>query len=162
QDKWTNLTKEVYGDGTADKSARRVAIVLDNQVVSAPSIESVISGDAVISGQFSRDDVVTLSQQLRYGSLPLAFKIQSSEAVTPTMVSAQLKMGLVAGGIGLVLVILYCLFYYRALGFVVIASLAVSGTIVYGALVQLGRMNGYTLSLAGIAGFIVAIGITAD
>jgi preprotein translocase subunit SecD len=162
QDKWTNLTKEVYGNGTADKSARRVAIVLDNQVVSAPSIDNVIPGDAIIYGSFSRDDVVTLSQQLKYGSLPLAFTIQSYEDVTPTLGTQQLKMGLLAGGIGLALVILYCLFYYRALGFVVIASLAASGTIVYGALVQLGRMNGYTLSLAGIAGFIVAIGITAD
>jgi preprotein translocase subunit SecD len=162
QDKWTNLTKEVYGDGSADKSARRVAIVLDNQVVSAPSIDNVIPGDAIIYGSFSRDDVVTLSQQLKYGSLPLAFKIQSFEDVTPTLGTQQMKMGLLAGGIGLALVILYCLFYYRALGFVVIASLAVSGTIVYGSLVQLGRMNGYTLSLAGIAGFIVAIGITAD
>jgi preprotein translocase subunit SecD len=162
QDKWTNLTKEVYGDGSADKSARRVAIVLDNKVVSAPSIDGVISGDAIIYGSFSRDDVVTLSQQLKYGSLPLAFKIQSFEDVTPTLGTQQMKMGLLAGGIGLVLVILYCLFYYRALGFVVIASLGVSGVIVYGALVQLGRMNGYTLSLAGIAGFIVAIGITAD
>jgi preprotein translocase subunit SecD len=162
QDKWTNLTKEVYGDGSADKSARRVAIVLDKQVVSAPSIDGVISGDAIIYGSFSRDDVVTLSQQLKYGSLPLAFNIQSYEDVTPTLGTQQLKMGLLAGGIGLALVVLYCLFYYRALGFVVIASLATSGVIVYGALVQLGRMNGYTLSLAGIAGFIVAIGITAD
>jgi preprotein translocase subunit SecD len=162
QDKWTNLTKEVYGDGSADKSARRVAIVLDKQVVSAPSIDGVISGDAIIYGSFSRDDVVTLSQQLKYGSLPLAFGIQSYEDVTPTLGTQQLKMGLLAGGIGLALVILYCLFYYRALGFVVIASLAASGVIVYGSLVQLGRMNGYTLSLAGIAGFIVAIGITAD
>ncbi len=162
QDKWTNLTKEVYGDGSADKSARRVAIVLDNQVVSAPSIDNVIPGDAIIYGSFSRDDVVTLSQQLKYGSLPLAFSIQSFEDVTPTLGTQQMKMGLLAGGIGLALVVLYCLFYYRALGFVVIASLAASGVIVYGALVQLGRMNGYTLSLAGIAGFIVAIGITAD
>jgi preprotein translocase subunit SecD len=162
QDKWTNLTREVYGDGKADKSERRVAIVLDNQVVSAPSIDNVISGDAIIYGSFSRQDVVTLSQQLKYGSLPLAFKTQSFEDVTPTLGTQQMKMGLLAGAIGLALVIAYCLFYYRVLGFVVIASLVVSGSLVYGSLVQLGRMNGYTLSLAGIAGFIVAIGITAD
>jgi preprotein translocase subunit SecD len=73
-----------------------------------------------------------------------------------------MKMGLLAGAIGLALVILYCLFYYRALGLAVIASLAVSGALVYASLVLLGRQVGYTLSLAGIAGFIVAIGITAD
>jgi preprotein translocase subunit SecD len=162
QDRWTNLTKEVFGNGSADKSAREVAIVLDNQVVSAPSIDAVIQGDAIIYGQFSRDDVVTLSQQLKYGSLPLTFAIQSFENVTPTLGTQQMVMGLIAGGIGLVLVILYCLFYYRGLGLVVIASLLVSGITVYGALVLLGRTTGYTLSLAGIAGFIVAIGITAD
>jgi preprotein translocase subunit SecD len=162
QDKWTNLTKEVYGTGAADKSQRRVAIVLDNQVVSAPSIEAVMTGDAIIYGQFTRADVVTLSQQLKYGSLPLSFKIESFEDVTPTLGIQQMKMGLLAGAIGLALVVLYCLFYYRALGLVVILSLLASGALVYGSLVLLGRLNGYTLSLAGIAGFIVAIGITAD
>jgi preprotein translocase subunit SecD len=162
QDKWTNLTREVYGDGKADKNDRRVAIVLDNSVVSAPSIDSVITGDAIIFGQFTRDDVVTLSQQLKYGSLPLAFKVESLYDVTPTLGSAQMKAGLLAGAIGLFLVVLYCLFYYRALGLVVIASLAVSGLLVYGSLVMLGRIIDYSLTLAGIAGFIVAIGITAD
>jgi preprotein translocase subunit SecD len=162
QDKWTNLTKEVYGNGSADKSAREVAIVLDNQVVSAPSIDAVITGDAIIYGQFSRNDVVTLSQQLKFGSLPLSFKVESFEDVTPTLGTHQMQMGLLAGAIGLALVILYCLLYYRALGLVVIASLVVSGALVYSSLVLLGRYNGYTLSLAGIAGFIVAIGITAD
>ncbi|MGC9668553.1 protein translocase subunit SecD [Planosporangium sp. 12N6] len=162
QDKWTNLSKEVYGNGSADKSQRQVAIVLDNQVVSAPSIEGVMTGDATIYGQFSRDDVQTLSQQLKYGSLPLSFKIESFDDVTPTLGIQQMKMGLLAGAIGIALVILYCLFYYRALGLVVILSLLVSGAIVFASLVMLGRTQGYTLSLAGIAGFIVAIGITAD
>jgi preprotein translocase subunit SecD len=162
QDKWTNLSKEVYGTGTADKSQRQVAIVLDNQVVSAPSIEGVMTGDATIYGQFTQSDVVTLSQQLKFGSLPLAFKIQSFDNITPTLGVEQMKMGLLAGAIGLALVVLYCLFYYRALGFVVILSLLASGALVFASLVLLGRYQGYTLSLAGIAGFIVAIGITAD
>jgi preprotein translocase subunit SecD len=158
QDKWTNLTREVYGDGSADKQNRRVAIVLDNTVVSDPSIDGVITGDAIIFGQFTREQVVTLSQQLKYGSLPLTFKVESLYDVTPTLGTA----GLIAGGIGLLLVIIYCLFYYRALGFVVVLSLGVSGALIYGALVLLGRWIDYSLSLAGIAGFIVAIGITAD
>jgi preprotein translocase subunit SecD len=161
-DKWAKLTKEVYGTGATDKSQRQVAIVLDNQVVSAPSIEGVMTGDATIYGQFSRTDVQTLSQQLKYGSLPLSFKIDSFDTVTPTLGVQQMKMGLLAGAIGIALVILYCLFYYRALGLVVIASLLVSGALVFASLVLLGRYQGYTLSLAGIAGFIVAIGITAD
>jgi preprotein translocase subunit SecD len=121
-----------------------------------------MSGDAIIYGQFTRDDVVTLSQQLKYGSLPMAFNIESFTNVTATLGIQQMKMGLLAGGIGLALVVLYCLFYYRALGLVVILSLLASGALVFGSLVLLGRFQGYTLSLAGIAGFIVAIGITAD
>jgi len=162
QDKWTNLTREVFGDGSADKTARRVAIVLDNTVVSDPSIDGVITGDAIIFGQFTREQVVTLSQQLKYGSLPLSFKVESLYDVTPTLGSAQMTAGLIAGGIGLLLVIIYCLLYYRVLGFVVVLSLGVSGALIYGALVLLGRWIDYSLSLAGIAGFIVAIGITAD
>ncbi|GAA1818680.1 protein translocase subunit SecD [Planosporangium flavigriseum] len=162
QDKWTNLSKEVFGAGAADKSQRQVAIVLDNQVVSAPSIEGVMTGDAQIYGQFSREDVVTLAQQLKYGSLPLSFAIEDFTTVTPTLGTQQMKMGLLAGAIGVALVILYCLFYYRALGLVVILSLLASGVLVFASLVLLGRFQGYTLSLAGIAGFIVAIGITAD
>jgi preprotein translocase subunit SecD len=131
-------------------------------VVSAPSIEGVMTGDATIYGQFSRADVQTLSQQLKYGSLPLSFKIDSFDEVTPTLGVQQMKMGLLAGAIGLALVVLYCLLYYRALGLVVVASLLVSGALVFASLVLLGRYQSYTLSLAGIAGFIVAIGITAD
>jgi preprotein translocase subunit SecD len=121
-----------------------------------------MTGDAIIYGQFSRADVVTLSQQLKYGSLPLSFKIQDFSGVSATLGLQQMKMGLFAGAIGLALVIMYCLFYYRALGLVVLLSLLASGVLVFASLVLLGRFQGYTLSLAGIAGFIVAIGITAD
>jgi preprotein translocase subunit SecD len=92
----------------------------------------------------------------------LAFNVLTVKTITASLGTQQMVMGLLAGGIGLALVVLYCLFYYRALGLVVVASLLVSGGLVYASLVQLGRINGYTLSLAGIAGFIVAIGITAD
>jgi len=162
QDKWTNLTKEAYGTGADQQAERRVAIVLDNQVISAPAIQAVITGDAQIYGQFTRDQVQTLSQQLKFGALPVAFSMDSFEDVSPTLGVQQMKMGLLAGLIGLALVVLYCLFYYRALGLVVVLSLLVSGALIYASLVLLGRTNGYTLSLAGIAGFIVAIGITAD
>jgi preprotein translocase subunit SecD len=141
----------------------QVAIVLDNEVVSAPQIQSVIVGDAIINGSGINDVTSkTLATQLRYGSLPLNFKEESFQQVTATLGLQQMKYGLLAGAIGLGLVVLYCLFYYRGLGLVVIASLAVSGGIIFAALVLLGRVMGFTLSLAGIAGFIVAIGITAD
>jgi preprotein translocase subunit SecD len=158
QDRWTDLTKEAYNNGAKEA----VAIVLDNEVVSAPSIQGVISGDAEITGSFTKKEAETLRSQLKYGSLPLSFKIQSVDDVTATLGMEAMKGGLLAGAIGLALVIIYCMLYYRALGFVVIASLGVSASIVYGMVVLLGRHLSLSLTLAGIAGFIVAIGITAD
>jgi preprotein translocase subunit SecD len=155
QAKWSNLTKDEVGN--------QVAIVLDNQVVSAPTIQQVINGPAVISGTgITADTAHTLATQLKYGALPLGFTQQTALNVSATLGLQQLKYGLLAGAIGLILVVGYCLVYYRALGLVVIASLIVSGAIVFSSLVLLGRSIGFTLSLAGIAGFIVAIGITAD
>ncbi len=168
QPKWTALTTEATQNGQQSQTGQpaqnaQVAIVLDNQVVSAPQIQSVIVGDAIINGT-GINDVTSkiLATQLKYGSLPLNFKEETYQTVTATLGLQQMEYGLLAGAIGLALVILYCLFYYRGLGLVVIASLAVSGAIIFGALVLLGRYMGFTLSLAGIAGFIVAIGITAD
>jgi len=155
QSKWSNLTAAEVG--------KQVAIVLDNQVVSAPTIQQVINGPAVISGTgITADTAHTLATQLKYGALPLGFVQQTAQIVSATLGLQQLQYGLLAGAIGLALVVIYCLLYYRALGFVVIASLLVSGSIVFASLVLLGRSLGFTLSLAGIAGFIVAIGITAD
>ncbi len=162
-DRWTNLTKEAMDKQKQDGQPHAVAIVLDNTIVSAPNIKDIIVGPAIINGGNINDkSAATLATQLKYGSLPLNFKVENLSTVSPTLGTAQMKAGLLAGLIGLALVVLYCLFYYRALGLVVIASLGVSAAILYGLLVLLGRSLGYTLSLAGIAGFIVAIGITAD
>jgi preprotein translocase subunit SecD len=155
QDKWTKLTQATVN--------KQVAIVLDDQVVSAPTIESVISGDAQISGgNINRTEAKSLAADLKFGALPLSFDTPTAEVVSPTLGSSQLRGGLIAGGIGLLLVILYSLVYYRGLGLVTIASLALSASILYSMVVLLGRWMGFTLSLAGIAGFIVAVGITAD
>ena len=155
QTAWSNLT--------AAEVNNQVAIVLDNQVVSAPVIQQAINGPAVISGSGITDaSSHLLAQQLQFGSLPLSFTKQTGQNVSATLGLQQLRSGLLAGAIGLALVILYCLIYYRALGLVVIASLVASASIVFASLVLLGRSMGFTLSLAGIAGFIVAIGITAD
>ena len=158
QERWTALTKDAYDNG----AQHQVAIVLDNTVVSAPAIQGVITGDAVIRGSFTKQEVQTLSRQLKYGALPLSFSVESVDNVPPTLGLQQMRYGLLAGAIGLALVIVYCFLYYRGLGTVVVASLVVSGALVYGSLVLLGRYNGFTLTLSGIAGFIVAIGITAD
>jgi preprotein translocase subunit SecD len=141
-----------------------VAFTLDGNVISAP-----VNNDAIpegsktqITGSFTQKTAKELADQLKYGALPLSFTAQDAQTVSATLGTSQLKAGLLAGGIGLILVVLYSLIYYRALGFVTIASLLVSGALTYGALVILGTQIGFTLSLAGIAGFIVAVGITAD
>ncbi|MDP9117513.1 MAG: protein translocase subunit SecD [Actinomycetota bacterium] len=148
---------------TAVPCADFVGFVLDGKVISAPVNESAINGQTTqISGNFTQSSANKLANELKYGALPLSFTAQAIETVSATLGTSQLQAGLLAGGIGLILVVLYSLIYYRALGLVTIASLLVSGALTYGSLVMLGTQIDFTLSLAGIAGFIVAIGITAD
>jgi preprotein translocase subunit SecD len=162
QDKWTNLTRKAFNE--QDQDRRRVAIVLDNDVVSAPEIQGVITGQAEITGGFNEQSAKDLATKLKYGALPLTFEQQTAQTISPTLGLAQLEAGLLAGAVGLALVLVYVLFYYRLLGIVTIASLLLSGLVVYAVLILLGRPNtiGFTLTLAGIAGFIVSVGITAD
>ncbi|MEV0676193.1 protein translocase subunit SecD [Actinosynnema sp. NPDC050436] len=152
-----------WGKFTSANVSQQVAVVLDSQVVSAPNInEPIIGGNTQISGKFSQKEADGLANVLKYGSLPLSFEASEAETVSATLGLASLEAGLIAGGIGLALVFVYCLIYYRLLGLLTILSLVLSGAVVYAVLVLLGRWIGFTLDLAGIAGFIVAIGITAD
>lgn len=139
-----------------------VAAVLDNEVVSAPQIEQVITGDARIRGDFTVEDAQLLASQLRFGALPLTFEPQEEQTITATLGVEYLRAGLMAAAIGVALVLLYVFFYYRLLGLVILGSLVASSLLTYAALVVLGRGIGYTLTLAGISGFIVAVGIAAD
>ena len=154
QDKWTALTRKTVG--------KRVAAVLDNTVVSAPTIQDIIAGDAQITGNFTANQARDLASKLNYGALPLTFVTENAETISPTLGVESLKAGLLAGGIGLCLVVVYSLIYYRALGLVTIASLVASSSIIFAAIILFGRELGFTLTLAGVAGFIVAVGITAD
>ncbi|MDT7548810.1 MAG: preprotein translocase subunit SecD [Actinomycetota bacterium] len=154
QNKFTDLTAATIG--------KRVAIVLDGVVISAPTIQSRIDGDAQITGNFTKSSSAALANTLKYGALPLSFTPGQVEVVSATLGKDQLHAGLLAGGIGLIAVVIYSLLYYRMLGFVTIASLLMSGLLVYASVAVLGKQIGFALSLAGIAGFIVAVGITAD
>jgi preprotein translocase subunit SecD len=141
----------------------QVAIVLDGLVVSAPRInEAIPSGNAQITGSFSQVEAQDLANVLKYGALPLAFDRGEVQQVSPTLGADQLNAGLLAGALGLGLVLLYSLFYYRGLGVIVVGSLAIAAAIVYLLFLVLGETIGFTLTLAGIAGAIVAIGVTAD
>ncbi|WP_460624719.1 protein translocase subunit SecD, partial [Isoptericola nanjingensis] len=141
------------------------AIVLDGLVVSAPSLSpgTIISnGQATISGSFTRDSAATLANQLSFGALPVQYTVESQEVISATLGSEQLRNGLIAGLIGLALVVVYSLLQYRTLGLLTVASLVVAGVITYVSIALLSWGMGYRLSLAGVAGLIVAIGFTAD
>jgi preprotein translocase subunit SecD len=147
----------------AMRCANYVGFTLDGSVISIPENDGTINSNPTsISGGFTQKTADALADQLKYGALPLSFELESAEPVSATLGSSQLSAGLLAGGIGLILVVIYSLIYYRALGLVTIASLLVSGVLTYGSLVMLATQIDFTLSLAGIAGFIVAVGITAD
>jgi preprotein translocase subunit SecD len=147
---------------TAGHVGQNVAFTLDGRVISAPTIRGAINGQTTITGQFDQETATELANQLRYGALPLTFTQATAQSISTELGAEQLEAGLIAGAIGVALVFVYALFYYRLLGLVMIASLVLSAVVVYACLVVLGRQIGFTLSLAGIAGFIVSIGITAD
>jgi preprotein translocase subunit SecD len=155
-----------WGEFTTGNVGKQCAFVLDTEVVSAPRInEPITGGDTQISGGeggFRQQEAQDLANVLKYGSLPLSFESSEAETVSATLGAASLRAALIAGALGLAVVFVYCLFYYRLLGVLMILSLALSGAIVFSVLILLGRAIGFTLDLAGIAGFIVAIGITAD
>ncbi|HVV76030.1 MAG TPA: protein translocase subunit SecD [Mycobacteriales bacterium] len=173
---WLDITKKTFeatksGDsgfssGCAPPTGcNAIAITLDGVVQSAPATQQdgLPGGLAQITGNYSQSQATNLADVLKYGSLPLKFTQSDVQTVSATLGSKQLRGGLIAGAIGLALVIIFSLLYYRALGLVTVGSLAVSGLILYAVTTLLGHSSvGYTLSLPGIAGFIVAVGITAD
>ena len=159
---WAKYTQDHNEQTKPGQVGNAVAFTLDDKVISAPTIQSPIPGATSVSGSFNQDSATDLADKLKFGALPLSFTQQQALTISPTLGTDQLKAGLLAGGIGLALVILYSMIYYRALGLVTIASLGVSGALTYALLIILGRQIGFALTLAGVAGFIVAIGITAD
>ncbi|NGM11278.1 protein translocase subunit SecD [Verrucosispora sp. CWR15] len=170
QDKWTALTREAFNnegqacDASAlgDEGKCRVAVVLDNKIISSPQIQGVLTGNSQITGNFSNAEASELAGYLSYGALPVTFEAQEQQNVTATLGASHLRAGLLAAGIGMLLVIIYSFFYYRLLGSVIFLSLVLSALLLFGALVVLGRQIGFTLTLAGIAGIIVSLGVAAD
>jgi len=157
---WLELT----GALAAKQSPQdQFAVVLDGVVQSNASVENAIPGGrAQISGDFTDETASALANVLKFGSLPLTFEPSQVESVSPTLGGEQLRVGLIAGVIGLLIVLGYCFVYYRGLGIVVLGSLVVAAVSTYAAMVLLGSAVGFSLNLPAIAGAIVAIGITAD
>ena len=169
------VTLDFDGEGTSKFGAmtsrltslpapqNQAAIVLDGLVYSAPRInEAINTGTAQITGNFSQSDAQDLANVLKYGALPLAFDRGEVQQVSPTLGAEQLRGGLIAGILGLLLVFIYSIVYYLGLGVVSVSSLLVATIMTLLSFLLLGEWIGFTLTLAGIAGAIVAIGITAD
>jgi preprotein translocase subunit SecD len=174
QPKWTQLTREAFQPAPNDTCLTAaqavssgathclVAVVLDKEVISAPEIQGVLSGQSQITGQFTPASARELANQIKYGALPVTFEPATNQTVSATLGIQQLEAGLLAAAIGMALVAIYAFFYYRLLGTVIFLSLILSGLLTFAALVVLGRTTGFTLTLAGIAGFIVSLGVAAD
>jgi preprotein translocase subunit SecD len=161
--KWGELTTRLFSTYGVNSVLDQVAVVLDGVVKSAATVQGAITaGNTQITGNFDQTEATNLANVLAYGSLPLTFQQQSVETVTPQLGHAQLIAGLLAGALGLLLVVLYLMFYYRGLAIIAASSLVIAGLLAYMSVIVLGKYQGLALSLAGIAGLIVAIGITAD
>lgn len=159
---WANLTSQYL--------QQQIAITLDSQVISAPVIQSATPfGSATsITGQFTQEEAQELANNLRYGALPLSFAGEDGEpggtaqSVPASLGAASLQAGLIAGGVGMLLVAVFVFAYYRLFGFISLITLFTAGLLVYGTLILLGRWIGYSLDLSGVAGLIIGIGTTAD
>ncbi|MEI6361261.1 MAG: protein translocase subunit SecD [Actinomycetes bacterium] len=159
----TNLTQLPECGAAGANPCNAFAIVLDGVVVSSPRFnEPILGGQAQIEGNFTAEEAKDLANVLKYGALPVTLEPVDITTVSPTVGNDQLRAGILAGLIGLGLVMIYLLFYYRALGFVAVLSLVIAALITYLSLIVLSKTIGLTLTLAGVAGAIVAIGITAD
>ncbi|MER6778973.1 MULTISPECIES: protein translocase subunit SecD [unclassified Streptomyces] len=159
-DKFAKITGEL---ATKQMPQNQFAIVLDGEVVSDPSVSQALTGgNAEISGGFTQQSAQDLGNMLSYGALPLSFSEDSVTTVTAALGGEQLKAGLIAGAIGLILVVIYLLVYYRGLAFIAIISLLVSAILTYTIMALLGKGIGFALNLPAVCGAIVAIGITAD
>ena len=155
---FADISRKLYANGGL------FAIVLDGKVLSSPGFTSpILDGNAQITGSFTESSATSLANSLKYGALPVRFADPPTvEIIGPSLAGSQLSAGIYAGIFGLLIVMIYCLLYYRGLGIVVIASLLIAAVITYATVLVLAKAAGFTLTLPGIAGLIVAVGITAD
>ncbi|HHU11430.1 MAG TPA: protein translocase subunit SecD [Intrasporangiaceae bacterium] len=164
----TGDAREAYGQISSQMvqlptPRNQLAAVLDRQVIVAPYFQSaILDGRASITGGFTIEEARALAQQLKFGALPMSFALETRDQVSPLLGGEQLRMGLLAGLIGMILVFGYSLFQYRLLGFVTIGSLVLAGALTYLVVTLLGWRYNYRLDMAGVTGLIVAVGITAD
>ncbi|MGB7818199.1 MAG: protein translocase subunit SecD, partial [Ornithinibacter sp.] len=159
-DQYAEISREMV---SLPEPQNQLAATLDSQVIVAPRFnEAILDGRASITGGFTLDEARGISDQLKFGALPLSFDVQTSTDISPTLGSEQLRYGLIAGLVGLLLVVVYSVLQYRVLGLVTIASIAVAAGLTLLIVTILGWSHNYRLDMAGVTGLIVAIGFTAD
>lgn len=161
----TSAGTRKFGDVTTELATtkQQLAIVLDKVVESAPTVqEPITGGTASITGSFSESEARELALILRYGALPIELRASATQTISPTLGRESLEDGLLAGVIGLGVVFLYVLLFYRALGLLIWVGIAIHAALTVAVIIVLGQLAGFALSLAGIAGLIVSLGIASD
>ncbi|MDO8886717.1 protein translocase subunit SecD [Candidatus Oleimmundimicrobium sp.] len=161
--KFTAEGAKKFEEVTGEIIGQQLAIVLDGAIMSAPTVQAKISGgSAEITGNFTVDEAKSLALVLQTGALPVNLEISENRVVGPTLGRDSLRAGLIAGIIGLMLVVLYMIIYYRGLGLITTFALIVFGTLFWGLIAIIGKAFMWTLTLPGIAGMILSIGLAAD
>jgi preprotein translocase subunit SecD len=162
RDTWNALASKCY-NGDPSCPTRRLAIELDGEIISAPSVNQPSFTTGVdITGQFTESEARDLARVLKSGSLPVRMETQSVQNVSPTLGKDSLRAAIISGLIGVALVLLLLVAYYGFLGFVVVAGILISGGLLYSIVSLLSRTQGLALSLSGVAGIIVSVGVTVD
>ena len=163
EDLWNALAKKCY-DGGEQCPSKQIAISLDGEVISAPVVEtpSFSNGSVQITGSFTEKDATELARVLQFGAVPVKFDIPTVQTVSASLGKDSLKAAIVSGLIGVLLVLLFLMFYYRLIAVVVLAGLGVSGLLLWSVISWLSKSNGLALTLSGTAGIIVSIGVTVD
>lgn len=163
EDIWNALAKKCY-DGGAECPSKQIAISLDGEVISAPVVQapSFTNGSVQITGSFSESEATELARVLQFGAVPVKFDTPTVQTVSASLGKDSLKAAVVSGFIGVLLVLLFLMLYYRLIAVVVVAGLGVSGLLLWSVISLLSKTNGLALTLSGTAGIIVSIGVTVD
>ena len=162
EDQWNALAGKCYAGG-AECPTKQIAIILDGEVISAPVVQAPSFDNSVqISGSFTEKEANELARVLQFGAVPVQFDIPTVQTVSATLGKDSLKAAIVSGLIGVLLVLVFLLFYYRLLALVVVGGLTISGLLLWSVISWLSKTNGLALTLSGVAGIIVSIGVTVD
>ena len=163
EDLWNALTTKCFNRDATCPTAR-IAIALDGTVISAPTVQEAVftGGNVQISGDFSQSEARDLAKILEFGAVPVKFKVATVQTVSPTLGKDSLRAAIISGLIGVFLVMAFFFVYYRMLTIVVIGGLMVSGALMWSIIAFISRSNGLALTLSGVAGIIVSIGVTVD